>query len=70
MKSSINDSHNVPPANKDIHRLKAAEIFDVPVDQVTDDQRRSAKAINFGLIHGMSTYELLKFKNNRSSYVR
>jgi DNA polymerase-1 len=42
----------------DIHRATAAEVFNVPVDKVTSDQRRSAKAINFGLIYGMSVFGL------------
>jgi len=42
----------------DIHRATAAEVFDVPPDEVSDDQRRSAKAINFGLIYGMSPFGL------------
>lgn len=43
---------------EDIHRHTAAEIFDVALDDVTNDQRRSAKAINFGLIYGMSAHGL------------
>jgi DNA polymerase-1 len=42
----------------DIHRATAAEVFGVPPDDVDDDQRRSAKAINFGLIYGMSPFGL------------
>ncbi len=44
----------------DIHRATAAEIFGVAVDQVSSDQRRSAKAINFGLIYGMSAFGLAR----------
>ena len=44
----------------DIHSATAAEVFDVELDQVTKDQRRSAKAINFGLIYGMSAFGLAK----------
>ncbi|MGM0938026.1 MAG: DNA polymerase I [Pseudomonadota bacterium] len=45
---------------KDIHRATAAEVFGVPLEQVTNDQRRSAKAINFGLIYGMSAFGLAR----------
>ncbi|WP_336202553.1 DNA polymerase I [Pseudomonas guariconensis] len=44
----------------DVHRATAAEVFGVPLEQVTNDQRRSAKAINFGLIYGMSAFGLAK----------
>ncbi|MFV3380710.1 DNA polymerase I [Pseudomonas sp. NY15354] len=44
----------------DVHRATAAEVFGVPLEQVTHDQRRSAKAINFGLIYGMSAFGLAK----------
>lgn len=45
---------------KDIHRATAAEVFAVPLDKVTGEQRRSAKAINFGLIYGMSAFGLAR----------
>ncbi len=44
----------------DVHKVTASEVFKVAIDQVTVDQRRSAKAINFGLIYGMSAFGLAK----------
>ncbi len=44
----------------DIHQITAAEVFGVPLAQVSADQRRSAKAINFGLIYGMSSFGLAR----------
>jgi DNA polymerase-1 len=43
---------------EDVHRATAAEVFGVKLDSVSKDQRRSAKAINFGLIYGMSAFGL------------
>jgi DNA polymerase I len=45
---------------RDIHQATAAEVFGVPLADVTHDQRRSAKAINFGLIYGMSAFGLAR----------
>jgi DNA polymerase-1 len=47
-------------ADQDIHRATAAEVFETDFDAVTDDQRRSAKAVNFGLMYGMSAFGLAK----------
>jgi len=46
--------------DRDIHQATAAEVFDVPLGAVGADQRRSAKAINFGLIYGMSAFGLAR----------
>ena len=48
---------------QDIHRATAAEVFAVATEQVTADMRRSAKAINFGLIYGMSAFGLARQLN-------
>ena len=47
-------------SGKDIHQATAAEVFGLTLDAVSSDQRRAAKAINFGLIYGMSSWGLAK----------
>ncbi len=47
-------------AGEDVHRATAAEVFDCAVDEVSADQRRAAKAINFGLMYGMSGWGLAR----------
>ena len=50
--------HKAFAENQDIHRATASEVFDRAPEAVSDDERRSAKAINFGLIYGMSAFGL------------
>lgn len=46
--------------NLDVHKATAAEVLGISIDKVTDDERRAAKAINFGLIYGMSAFGLAR----------
>lgn len=43
---------------KDIHRMTASQVFKIPFDEVTDLQRRNAKAVNFGIVYGISSFGL------------
>ena len=45
---------------QDVHRRTASEVLNIPLDQVTNDQRRQAKAVNFGLLYGMSEFGLIR----------
>lgn len=45
---------------QDVHRRTASEVLNIPLDQVTNDQRRQAKAVNFGLLYGMSEFGLTR----------
>lgn len=56
--------------NRDIHRATASEVFGIPEDNVTAENRRHAKAINFGLIYGMSAYGLAKQINADKSVAK
>ena len=47
-------------SGQDVHKATASEVFDVPLEQVSGDQRRAAKAINFGLMYGMSAWGLAR----------
>ncbi len=46
--------------NQDIHKLTASQVFGVPINKISEDQRRKAKAINFGIIYGITQYGLAK----------
>ncbi|MDG2171901.1 MAG: DNA polymerase I [Gammaproteobacteria bacterium] len=50
-------------SNQDVHRATASDVFSVAINDVSDEERRSAKAINFGLIYGMSAFGLAKQLN-------
>ncbi|HEY8010535.1 MAG TPA: DNA polymerase I [Rudaea sp.] len=60
--------------NQDVHRATAAEVFGVPPEQVDANQRRAAKAINFGLMYGMSAWGLARQlgidRNEAQGYVK
>lgn len=54
------DEHLIDAYRKDqdIHQMTASKVFDIPFDQVTRDQRREAKAVNFGIVYGISDFGL------------
>ncbi len=59
----IADDYNMKESfreNKDIHRKTAAAVFSVPEEDVTDDMRKRAKAVNFGIVYGIGAYSLAK----------
>lgn len=59
------DEHLIEAFNKniDVHSLTASKVFDVPIEDVTKDMRRKAKAVNFGIVYGQSKYGLAKALN-------
>ena len=59
--ASISEDENLIEAYKsheDIHRITASKVFDTPFEEVTDLQRRNAKAVNFGIVYGISSFGL------------
>ena len=59
--ASMSDDANLISAYRqasDIHRLTASQVFHIPFDEVTDLQRRNAKAVNFGIVYGISSFGL------------
>ncbi|MCD8377758.1 MAG: DNA polymerase I [Candidatus Gastranaerophilales bacterium] len=62
---AADDRHLIEAFNSsvDVHTLTASKVFDVPVEQVTKDMRRKAKAVNFGIVYGQSKYGLAKVLN-------
>lgn len=64
-----NEEHLIEAFNNevDVHTLTASKVFGVPIDEVTKDMRRKAKAVNFGIIYGQSKYGLAKSLNISNS---
>ena len=59
-KAAVKELKKAFKNNQDIHSLTASQVFDVPIAKGTDDFRRKAKAINFGLMYGMSAFGLTR----------
>jgi DNA polymerase I len=58
--ADVKELKNAFKNNQDIHSLTASQVFNVPINKVNDDYRRKAKAINFGIIYGITQYGLAK----------
>jgi len=58
--ADVKELKNAFKNNEDIHNLTASQVFNVPINKVSDDLRRKAKTINFGIIYGITQYGLAK----------
>jgi len=56
---------------KDIHKQKASELFNIPIEEVTEEQRQAAKTYNFGFIYGLNNQSLNKIlKDGNKTNIR